>query len=145
VVDFAAVDADSALGRIKQFFDEYTAAFDMAEGERIAACYHVPCMTLRMDGSLHVFQDRREIREFFDGVARKYRDEGMRTYRLAVYEPRMLGALAAVVTVKWEGLRAGHHSVVRSWWQTYNLRCADGKWLIVLNTNHIPDSRAHTA
>ncbi len=126
-----------SLDEIKRFFDEYTAAFDAADGERIAECYHVPCMTIRMDGSFHVFQSRREISDFFAGVAKAYRAEGMHTYRLARYSPRMIGTLAAVVTVQWEGLRAKDRSVVRSWWQTYNLRHADGRWLIVLNTNHV--------
>jgi hypothetical protein len=126
-----------SLDRIRLFFDEYTAAFDSAESERIAACYHVPCMTLRMDGTFHVFQNRREISDFFAGVVRAYRSEGMETYRLAAYEPRMLGTLAAAVTVQWEGLRAQDRTVVRDWWQTYNLRCAESRWLIVLNTNHV--------
>ena len=45
---------------IDQFFHDYTVAFEAAEVAKIADCYHVPCMTVRLDGSFHQFQGRNE-------------------------------------------------------------------------------------
>ena len=66
---------------IEQFFQDYSAAFEAADGPRIAEFYHVPCMTIRLDGSFHEFCTADDIAKFFGQVARGYIGEGMRSGR----------------------------------------------------------------
>lgn len=56
---------------LSRFFDEYNETF--VDGERIAALYHTPTVTMRADGSVHCLQSREQLARFFQGVAETYR------------------------------------------------------------------------
>ncbi len=122
---------------INQFFQDYSAAFEAADGEQISGFYQVPCMTVRLDGSFHEFQNRSEIADFFGDAARGYIDEGMRSGRPQSLETHKLGAASALVTINW-AIKREVGSVVRSWWQTYNLLRQGDSWAILFATMHQP-------
>ena len=120
---------------IEQFFNDYSAAFEAAEGLRIAEFYHVPCMTIRLDGSFHEFRTADDIAEFFGQVARAYIGEGMRSGRPQSLETNVLGSGSAMATIEW-ALKRENGSTIRTWWQTYNLKKTDTGWKILLATIH---------
>ena len=120
---------------INQFFQDYSAAFEAADGAQISSFYHVPCMTVRLDGSFHQFQSKGELADFFGNVARGYIGEGMRSGRPQSLETHKLGSASVLVTINWV-IKREDGSVIRSWRQTYNLlRQGDG-WAILLATMH---------
>src|SRR5882724_5978772 len=61
---------------ISAFLNQYDEAFTTFDGDKIAALYCIPTITMRGDGSIHSFQSREEIARFFQGVADTYRGEG---------------------------------------------------------------------
>jgi hypothetical protein len=58
--------ADPTLAEeIRRFVESYMDAFDAANGPEIAALSHIPCVTVRGDGSVHCFQDKEVAQGFF--------------------------------------------------------------------------------
>jgi hypothetical protein len=50
---------DSPLAaEVSAFFEKYAAAFASFDSKAIASFYHVPVITLRGDGSIHVLPQR---------------------------------------------------------------------------------------
>jgi hypothetical protein len=121
---------------INDFFNNYISGFDLVDGVAIAACYHAPSITMRGDGSVHVFQTSRELEVFFQGVAQKYFDEGAQTSRFNDLALHPIGSKSVLSTMEWQQLRVGG-SVLRSWRQSYNLVCPSGRWQIFASTFHI--------
>ena len=71
------------MSEIDALLNEYTRAFAAVDGVAIARCYHAPSITMRGDGSVHVFQTRQELETFFQAVAQKYYDEGGQNARFS--------------------------------------------------------------
>ena len=120
---------------IEQFFQDYSAAFEAADGPLVAEFYHVPCMTIRLDGSFHEFRTADDIAEFFGQVARGYIGEGMRSGRPQSLETKALGSGSAMATIEW-AIKREDGSAIRTWWQTYNLKKDGTGWKILLATMH---------
>ena len=121
---------------IREFFDRYNETFEKQDADTISGFYTVPSISIRGDGSLVVFDSREAVRSFFEGVARKYHNEGMRrgAYKLMGLEP--IGQAAMVVTFRWMFYdEAG--TEIRNWGQTYNLANRDGEWKIYVSTFHL--------
>ncbi len=94
------------------FVREYSAAFDASDGEQIAEFYNVPCLTVRGDGSIHVFGTRAEVVDFFQNVVDTYRREGMDSSKSENQVVELLGTACANFTCDWAMLRADE-SVLR--------------------------------
>jgi len=99
---------DSLLeAEVAAFLDKYMEAFGAFDGKAIAACYHVPVITLRGDGSIHCLTSEDELTNFFQTVADTYAREGSgsesRRSNLRVIP---LGGRSALATMDWEMLRA---------------------------------------
>lgn len=121
---------------IRVFFDRYNEAFQKVDVDAIPDFYTIPSISIRGDGSLVVFDSREALRRFFEGVARGYHDEGMRS---AAYEPigvEALGQGAKVVTLRWV-LYDEANAEIRNWGQTYNVTDRDGEWKIYVSTFHL--------
>ena len=58
------------------FFDQYNKAFASIDGNRIAAFYNFPTITVRGDGSIHCLHSDQELAGFFQGVAETYQRDG---------------------------------------------------------------------
>lgn len=117
------------------FLNRYNEAFAV-DGNKIAELYCVPTVTMRGDGSIHCFQSREEIAQFFQVVTDTYKGEGAQgaTFHDLVAIP--IGERSALATLTWKNLRADG-SVARQWRQSYNLvRFADG-WRILAATFHL--------
>ena len=61
---------------VRAFLADYNEAFASLDGQRIAALWHVPTVTMRGDGSIHCFQSREELARLFQGVADTYQKDG---------------------------------------------------------------------
>jgi len=121
---------------ISNFFKDYTELFDARDGATIATYYHAPSISMRADASVHVFQTRQEVREFFQGVADKYYSEGLRDSRFVNLDVKPIGSKSVLATLEWQMLR-DDGSIIRTWRQSYNLIHLDGKWQILVSTIHI--------
>ena len=96
-----------------------TTRFDARDGATIATYYHAPSISMRADASVHVFQTRQEVREFFQGVADKYYSEGLRDSRFVNLDVKPIGSKSVLATLEWQMLR-DDGSIIRTWRQSYN-------------------------
>ena len=130
--------ADSDLrSNVRAFFESYQAAFDSIEGERIAALYHIPTVTMRGAGSIHSLQSREELARFFQGVADSYQKDGYAGGSFEEFEVSPIGECSALATMDWE-MRRRDGSLIRKWRQSYNLVRAGSSWQILVSTFHVP-------
>lgn len=129
--------ADTALTEeIRGFFEQYAKAFDSIDGNRIAALYYIPTVTMRGDGSIHCLQSREELARFFQEVADTYHREGYRSGSFKNLQVMPIGARSALATMNWE-LRRADGSVIREWRQSYNVIRGPGGWRILVSTFHV--------
>jgi hypothetical protein len=124
------------IASVSDFFSRYNAAFATVDGDRIAALYNLPTVTMRGDGSIHCMQSRAELAQFFQGVVDGYHRDGYRDGRFENLQVVPIGGRSVLATMDWALLRADG-SVLRAWRQSYNLvDTADG-WRILVSTFHI--------
>jgi hypothetical protein len=129
--------ADAAItDEVRGFFEEYAKAFDSIDGNRIAALYHMPTLTMRGDASIHCLQSRKELARFFQGVADTYYKEGYRNGSFNNLQVVPIGGRSALATLDWE-LRRGDGSVIREWRQSYNVVRVGSEWQILVSTFHV--------
>ena len=121
------------------FLEDYNRAFASIRGDRIAALYHEPCITVRGDGSVHVLQSRAELALFFQGVADTYHRDGYRNGRFSGLEVAPIGERSALITLDWEMLREDG-SLIRQWRQSYNLVRVGAEWQILASIFHLTAS-----
>jgi hypothetical protein len=104
----------------RAFFDKYKDAFDSIDGQRIAALYHIPTVTMRGDGSIHSLQSRQELARFFQGVADNYQKDGYAGGRFDELQVSPIGGRSA--WRRWIGRCCDATPVfIRKWRQSYNL------------------------
>jgi len=122
---------------VRSFLAGYMREFSSMSGARIAALYHVPCVTVRGDGTVHGLQTRQDVERFFEGVAAVYAREGAHGEgRYKNLEVHPIGGRSVLVTLDWE-LQREDGSVIREWGQSYNLVRGETGWQILLSTFHL--------
>jgi hypothetical protein len=121
---------------VLSLLEKYRVAFNAADAERIADCYHRPCVTIRGDGSFHLLDEREGVIKFMGAVARQYHDEGMANGVYSNMEIQMIGTACALVTVDWAMLKADG-STLRQWRQSYNVIKSGDECLFYVSTFHI--------
>ena len=121
---------------IVSLLHKYTFAFDSADVDGIADCYHAPCMSIRADGSFHLFEDRKSISQFFAQVVKTYRDEGMKNGVYTNLDIQMIGTKCALATMNWRMLREDG-SLIREWRHSYNIVDVGGACVFYVSTFHI--------
>ena len=129
--------AEPLTESVRSFLATYMQAFDAADGKRIAALYHAPCVTVRGDGSIHCLQSQAELQAFFQKVADTYSREGSRGSRYTDLDVVPIGARSALASMEWELLREDG-TVLRRWRQSYNLFLkVENQWKILVSTFHL--------
>jgi hypothetical protein len=122
---------------VRSFLAAYMREFSSLSGARIASLYHVPCVTVRGDGTIHSLQTRQDVERFFEGVAAAYAREGAHGEgRYKNLEVHPIGGRSVLVTVDWE-LQREDGSVIREWGQSYNLVRGETGWQVLLSTFHL--------
>jgi len=121
---------------VRIFFEEYAKAFDSIDGNRIAALYYMPTVTMRGDASIHCLQSREELARFFQGVADTYYKDGYRSGSFKNLQVVPIGGRSALATMDWE-LRRGDGSIIREWRQSYNVVRVGNGWQILVSTFHV--------
>ena len=117
------------------FVESYMRVFDTFDSVRIAAFYHIPCVTARADGSVHYLPNEEDLRSFFQKVVDTYQQEGWRRFRFRDLEVTAIGARSALASLDWEMLR-GDGTLVRRRRHSYNLLRSDTEWKILASTIH---------
>ena len=129
--------ADPAFtDEIRAFLGEYNNAFASIDGNRIAALYHLPTLTMRGDASIHCLQSREELARFFQGVADTYYKDGYRGGTFKNLQVVPIGEQSALATLDWE-MRRGDGSLIREWRQSYNVVRVGNGWQILVSTFHV--------
>lgn len=121
---------------VQRFLTAYNEGFETFDATKIAPFYHVPCITVRGDGSIHSFQSRSDIEKFFQGVAEKYAKDGYRGGSFYDLEVLPIGSRSALATLTWEQLREDK-SILRKWRHSYNLIRVENGWQILASTFHL--------
>jgi hypothetical protein len=120
---------------VSTFLQSYGDAFNRVDVDAIARMYHLPCMTIRGDGSIREFHEADEVREFMGVVAQTYYDEGNRVCSFDSLVVVPIGGECALATLR-RILRDEDSALLRDWRQSYNLiRTQDG-WNFLLSTFH---------
>ncbi|MCC6948666.1 MAG: DUF4440 domain-containing protein [Bradyrhizobiaceae bacterium] len=118
---------------LRVFFDAYRDSFPEGAAA-IAAFYAEPCMTARA-GVVRVHATRADLTALFAGVDRQYRARGYVRAEYEIVDHRVLGANAALATVRWAYKSVTGETI----WETtfsYNLYRRDGAWKILVQTMH---------
>ncbi|NJN51407.1 MAG: hypothetical protein HC809_06125 [Gammaproteobacteria bacterium] len=55
---------------ITDFLERYRDAFNQVAADEIGEMYHLPSLTVRGDGSVHVFTEVARVRDFMGSVAK---------------------------------------------------------------------------
>jgi hypothetical protein len=103
----------------------------------IAEMYHIPCLTVRGDGSTHEFSQLSQVQDFMGSVAKTYFDEGNRACSFDELAVIPIGGECALATLKWT-LRTDGGTPIQEWRQTYNLIRTQQGWKFLLSTFHRP-------
>jgi hypothetical protein len=130
------MDTGSFKDEVQRFLTAYNEGFETFDATKIAPFYHVPCITVRGDGSIHSFQTRSEIEKFFRAVAEKYASDGYRGGSFYDLEVVPIGGRSALATLTWEQLREDK-SILRKWRHSYNLIRVENGWQILASTFHL--------
>jgi hypothetical protein len=126
---------DLKISEISEFLNNYTKLFDARDSATIAKYYHAPSISMRADASVHVFQTREELQDFFQVVADRYYAEGQRRSGFVDLDVRPIGSKSVLATLEWQMLREDG-SLIRTWRQSYNLIRPDGRCQILASTIH---------
>jgi len=121
---------------VRAFFETYKDAFDSIDGQRIAALYHIPTVTMRGDGSIHSLRSVEELARFFQGVADSYQKDGYAGGRFEDLQVSPIGGRSALATMDWEMMRRDG-SLIRKWRQSYNVVREGSGWRILVSTFHV--------
>jgi hypothetical protein len=122
---------------VGRLLDDYVRHWYAGEWDAVAALYHVPSITMRGDGSVHCFQSKQELQDFFRGVGAGYDTEGdLGPGRYHSLTTQPIGGRSLLVSLTWQMVRK-NGSIVREWRQSYNLVRSDGPWQILAATLHL--------
>jgi ketosteroid isomerase-like protein len=121
---------------IDSFIKDYTEAFEARDINSVSAFYGSPCLSVRADGSTHVFLDQTEIKNFFSGVVATYSNEGMAKFVVADVVVDPMGKASSRIVCKWS-MRRADQSVIREWRQTYIFQRIAADWKIIASVFHI--------
>jgi len=120
-----------------KFLNDYVRHWYAGDWIAVAALYHVPCITMRGDGSVHCFQSSKELQEFFQGVGAEYDKEGnLGPGRYHSLTTQPIGARSLLATLTWQIVQK-EGSIIREWCQSYNLVRIDGRLQILAATLHL--------
>ena len=120
---------------ISELLEAYATAFNQVDSAAIADMYHLPCLTVRGDGTIHVFNEREQVHKFLGSVARAYYDEGNRDCMFGELTIVPIGGECVLATLKWT-LRGDDQAPIRDWRQSYNLIRTEEGWKFLLSTFH---------
>ena len=113
----------------------YVNAFQSLDGSRVASFYSVPCLSVRGDGSVHVFSERPEIDVFFAEVLEEYSREGMVSFTAADVVIVAVGGNSYRLECTWF-MKRSDGSVIKNWEQTYIFLRTELEWKIAVSIIH---------
>lgn len=119
---------------IRKLFDDYTRTWEAGDWNSVALLYSVPSVSMRGDGSIVCFQSRKELQEFFEGVASTRGELGPSRHQILTIQP--IGARSVLATLNWQNFLIDGRPA-SEWRQSYNLVRIDGQWQIFVSTFHL--------
>lgn len=85
---------------LHQLLDNYTAAFDALDAEKIASLYTLPCAISDGDGN-KVFDTYGQLKEKFERNCLAIKEIGYRRAKYQIINDELLGQQARAITVAW--------------------------------------------
>jgi len=121
---------------IKEFFDDFVAAFSSFDGERVATKFSLPYMAKGPGSSCTVFDSRSALAEYFQSYLDEYHSQGCRECRYSNFSVNWLGSESVVASVTWDLVDASGVSVT-SWSESYMLTFASGSAFAFVTVDHV--------
>lgn len=121
---------------IKEFFDDFVAAFSSFDGERVATKFSLPYMAKGPGSSCDVFDSRSALAEYFQSYLDEYHSQGCRECRYSNLSVNWLGSESVVASVTWNLVDASGASVT-SWSESYMLTFVNGSALAFATVDHV--------
>ena len=118
------------------FIEAYANAFEARDASRVTDFYHIPCLSVRADGSVHTFSYVVDIKSFFAKVLDAYAQEGMAKFTVANVECDAMGNAAVCLVCSWS-MRRSDDSVIREWRQSYIFQRSASDWKIIASVFHL--------
>jgi hypothetical protein len=123
---------------VKDYFDDFIAAFSTFNGERVATKFIVPYLAQGASGERTLFTTVSELGEYFQQYLDEYQRKGIVQCRYANLEVKWLGTESAVASVTWSLLDAAG-SLIMSWSESYVLAITKEQALAFASVDHSPD------
>ena len=121
---------------IKEFFEDFIAAFSSFDGGRVATKFMLPYVAKGPGDACNVFGSEPELAEYFQSYLDEYHTQGCRECRYLNLAVTWLGSECAVASVTWNLVDASGVSVT-SWSESYMLAFANGKALAFATVDHV--------
>ena len=121
---------------VKEFFEDFIAAFSSFDGARVAAKFSLPYMAKGPAEACNVFDARSQLAQYFQSYLDEYHSQGCRECRYSNLAVSWLGVECAVASVTWNLVDASGVSVT-SWSESYMLAFANGSALAFATVDHV--------
>ena len=121
---------------VDAFIRGYVASFETFDAQRVATFYHVPCISVRADGSVHCFESESETELFFATVLEAYSKEGMAEFAAIDLVLEQMGSAACRLECTWR-MKREDNSLIRDWRQSDVFQHTAVNWKIVASVFHV--------
>jgi len=122
---------------IEAFLLDYASAFDAFDAERIAACFHCPCLMVDR-AAVAPLETPEAILANTRAIFEQHRAIGYARAEVSELETTLQAGNLAIARVRWRVFREDG-SLLWDWRNTYNLVAEAGTWRILVATTHAPD------
>ena len=123
---------------IREFFEDFVAAFLSFDGNRVATKFTLPYLAKGPGDSCNVFDSRSQLEAYFQSYLDDYHSQGCRGCRYSNLAENWLGSECAVASVTWNLVDNSGVSVT-SWSESYMLSFVGGKALAFATVDHVGD------
>ncbi|MDW7748786.1 hypothetical protein [Halomonas sp.] len=121
---------------IREFFEDFVAAFSSFDGDRVATKFTLPYLAKGPGDSCNVFDSRSQLAAYFQSYLDDYHSQGCRECRYSNLAVNWLGSECAVASVTWNLVDKSGVSVT-SWSESYMLSFVGGKALAFATVDHV--------
>lgn len=123
---------------IKEFFEDFVAAFSSFDCVRVANKFSLPYMAKGPGDTCNVFDSRPHIAEYFQSYLDDYHSQGCRECRYSNLVVSWLGSECAIASATWNLVDALGVSVT-SWSESYMLSFTGDKALAFATVDHVDE------
>lgn len=121
---------------IKDYFDDFVAAFATFNGACVASRFTVPYLARGAAGKSLIHDSLKQVSDYFQSYLDDYKSRGCTHCRYENLEISWLGAESAIASVRWVLMNASD-ATVASWSESYLLWISGDAALAYASVDHI--------